>query len=336
MKTKNIFIIAEVGNLHNGSLSLAKKLIKEASVCGADAVKFQTHIFDKESLGNAPNPPYFNRETREQYFKRTAFSFKQWRNLKQYAEKQCKIEFISSVFSCEALGLLEKVGVKRHKVPSGEVTNLPLLEKIAKTKKPVLLSSGMSSWRELDNAVKTLKVGGSKEITVFQCSSYYPCPLEKVGLNILSRLRERYGFPVGLSDHTLGVSASIAAIMMGAQAIEKHFTLSKNMYGSDAAHSLEPKEFKAFVKEIRDTQILLSLKIDKNKLARDLRRMKIIFEKSLVSRKFIPKGTKITMDLLAFKKPGNGIRADRYRAILGKVARIDIKADTQLKQEMII
>lgn len=331
---KRIFVIAEIGNLHEGSLGLAKCFIREAAHCGADAIKFQTHIFESESLHDVPPPGYFKEESRKEYFERTAFALDQWRDLKKYA-KQCKIEFMSSVFSLEALDILEKTGVKRYKIPSGEVTNLILLEKIASTKKPVLLSSGMSTWKELDKAIETLKTNGCRDITVLQCTSIYPCPPEKTGLNIIQEIKKRYGLRVGFSDHTLGISASIAAVVLGAELIEKHFTLSRRMYGSDAKHSMEPEEFKLFIREIRDTEKAISSKVDKDELAKDLEEMKVIFEKSIVARKNIPKGKIITINDITFKKPGDGIRADKYKEILGKMAKINISQDTKIRKEML-
>lgn len=336
MKKESVFIIAEVGNLHNGSFALAKRFIRKAAECGADAVKFQTHIFDAESLPDAPNPPYFKKESRKAYFERTAFTAGEWRALRRFAEKKCTIEFMSSVFSIEAARLMQKIGIKRYKIPSGEATNLPLLEVLAKTRKPVLLSSGMSSWKELDNAVSTLKRNGCKDLTILQSASIYPCPPEKVGLNILREARERFHLPVGLSDHTLGFCASVAAVVLGAKVIEKHFTLSKDLYGSDAKHSLDPAQFKQFVREIRGVERMLSSRINKDEIARELAEMKIIFEKSIVARRRIKENTMITLNLLAFKKPGDGIRADRYKSILGKKAKADISRNAKFKKEMLL
>lgn len=330
---KKIFIVAEAGNLHDGSLDLAKCLIKEAAQCGADAVKFQAHIFEAESLPNAPAPAYFQNESRKEYFERTAFTLDQWRKIKEYAQEN-KIEFMSSPFSLEAVDLLEEIGIERHKIPSGEVTNLPLLEKVASTKKPVLLSSGMSTWKELDRAVETLNSEGCKDITLMQCTSFYPCPPEKIGLNNIQKMKKRYGLKVGFSDHSMGISASIAAIALGAEVIEKHFTLSRRMYGSDAKHSMESKELKLFIKEIRDAEKALYIKVDKDVLAKEMKEMKKIFEKSIVAKKHILKGTSISIDDIAFKKPGDGIRADDYREILGNIVKVDIKKNTQLNKEM--
>jgi len=332
---KKTFIIAEIGNTHEGSLGLAKCFVKAAANSGADAVKFQTHIFGAESLPDAPNPPYFKDETRKEYFERTAFALEQYKELKKNAEEEHGVEFISSPFSLEAVDLLEKIGIKRYKIPSGEITNIPLLEKVADTKKPVLLSSGMSTWNELDRAIETLKENRCHDITILQCTSIYPCPPEKTGLNVISELKKRYNLPVGFSDHTLGFSASIGAIVLGAEVIEKHFTLSRRMYGSDAEHSLDPDEFKLLVKEIRDAEKAIYSKIDKDELAKELNEMKIIFEKCIVAKRNIPKGTAITFDMIAFKKPGNGIRADRYREVLGRITRVDIKPNTKIKKEML-
>jgi len=331
---KKVFIIAEIGNSHEGSVGLAKRFIKTAADCGADAAKFQTHIFDAESLPNAPTPSYFKDESRKEYFERTAFDLKQYKELKRYAE-ECGMEFISSVFSLEAVDLLEQTGVKRHKIPSGEVTNIPLLEKVASTRKPILLSSGMSTWSELDKAIETLKANGCRDITVLQCSSFYPCPPDKAGLNILTEMKNRYNLAVGFSDHTLGISASIGAVMLGAEVIERHFTLSKEMYGSDAKHSLEPDEFKQLIKEIREIEKIIASKAEKDKLAEELKNMKFTFEKSIVTKKLIPKGTKITLDMIAFKKPGDGIKPEKYKEIVGKIAKTNITADTKITMEML-
>lgn len=332
MKT---LIIAEVGNLHNGSLDLAKKLALAAVECGADVVKFQTHIFDAESLPDAPNPAYFQSESRKAYFERTAFSLAEWRELKSFIELGCRAEFLSSPFSEEAVDLLEQVGLRRYKIPSGEVNNTPLLEKVASTGKPILLSSGMSAWAELDAAVSCLRSAGAREITLFQCSSVYPCPPEKVGLNILTDMQKRYGLAVGLSDHTLGSAASVAAVVLGASVIEKHFTLSADLYGSDAKHSLTPEQFRLFVEEIRSTENMLASPVDKDDLVKHLGEMKYIFEKSAVAAVLIGKGTKITREHLAFKKPGDGIKANRYRDIIGKLAQRDIPANTKITEEML-
>lgn len=333
MTEKKIYIIAEIGNTHEGSLGLAKCFIKAASECGVDAVKFQTHIFEAESLPDAPNPPYFKDETRKEYFERTAFNIKQYKELKRYAEEECNVEFISSPFSVEAVDLLKSVGLEIYKIPSGEVTNIPLLIKIAKIGKKVLLSSGMSNWEELDEAVQVLKNNGCNDISILQCTSEYPCPPEESGLNIIIEMKNRYNLPVGYSDHTIGTAISLAAVVLGAVIIEKHFTLSKEMYGSDAKNSTEPDEFKRFVSEIRNTEKALNNQIDKNKMSEKLKNMKYVFEKSIVTNRSIKRSEIISEIDITLKKPGDGIPARKYLNVIGKKVNRDIEKDYKLQWE---
>ncbi|MEW5704577.1 MAG: N-acetylneuraminate synthase family protein [Pseudomonadota bacterium] len=320
-------IIAEIGSVHDGSFGNACKLIEAAAACGADAVKFQTHIAAAETLRDAPAPPYFKGESRFAYFTRTAFTVEQHRAL----AKRCAdsgVEFLSSPFSLEAVDLLEEAGVSAYKIPSGEVTNLPLIERVAATGKPVFLSSGMSDWAELDAAVAVLSGGGP--LTVLQCTSLYPCPPERVGLNVIAEMRDRWGVPVGFSDHTLGAAAAFAAAALGASVVEKHFTFSRRMYGSDAAHSMEPDEFRIFCKGLRDIWTMTANPIDKDDLA-PCRDMKPIFEKSIVTACPVAAGTVLTREMLAFKKPGDGISAALYRDVIGKKVVRDLPADHMLQ-----
>src|SRR5919202_3475078 len=233
----SVFVVAEAGMNHDGSLGNAVRMVEVAAEAGVDAVKFQLHDAEAESTRDAPSPPYFEGESRWDYFRRTAFIDEQWATLKEACEA-AEIEFVCSVFSVEAVERLERLGVRRYKIGSGEVTNLELVRRVAATGKPVLLTSGMSSWAELDAAV----AAAGDDVTVLQCTSEYPTPPERVGLNVLAELRERYGRPVGLSDHTIGNYAAFAAVTLGAVVVEKHFTLSKNLYGPDAAFSMEPDE----------------------------------------------------------------------------------------------
>lgn len=327
---KDIYIIAEIGNTHEGSLGLAKQFLKAAADCGANAVKMQTHIFEAESLPCAPNPPYFKDETRQDYFERTSFTLDQWKELKRYSHDELKIDFFSSPFSLEAVDMLEEVGMDTYKIASGEVNNIPLLEKIAKTKKKVLLSSGMSSWSEIDEAVLTLQTNGCEDLTVLQCTSEYPCPPEQSGLNVLDEIKLRYdNIKVGYSDHTMGVAVPLAAVVKGATVIEKHFTLSQKMYGSDAMNSIEPEDFKRLVNEIRQIYIALSSNVDKDKKVSYLKNMKRTFEKSIVSSRPIGESNVITQRDLAFKKPGDGIPARKYKQILGKKTNKPVDKDHQ-------
>jgi N,N'-diacetyllegionaminate synthase len=307
-------IIAEFGSVHDGSFGNACKLIEAAAAAGADVVKFQTHIAEAETLESAPSPSYFTTESRFEYFKRTGFSELQWIELKNKCTS-CGVKFLSSPFSIEAVDLLERVGVDLYKIPSGEVTNTPLLERIALTGKTVLLSSGMSDFLELDAAVKILEK--NNHLVVLQCTSEYPCPSEKVGLNVLNDLSVRYNHPVGFSDHTLGCAASFAAAALGALVIEKHFTFSKLMYGSDAAHSMEPSEFAEFSKGLKAIWKMLESPVDKNNIE-DFREMKKIFQKSIVTARILNEGDVLKFEDLAFKKPGDGIPASDWPSLIGR------------------
>ena len=326
-------IIAEIGSTHDGSFGNARCLIDAASECGVDAVKFQMHIARAETLPDAPAPPYFDSEPRFAYFERTAFTKSQWSELKNHAEERGLL-FLSSPFSIEAVQLLEEIGVMQYKIPSGEVTNLPMLEVIARTGKPVLLSSGMSSWAELDEAVATIAKYHSR-LTILQCTAQYPCANEDVGLNVMLEMRERYKLPVGLSDHTLTNYAAFAAVTLGATVIEKHFTLSRRMYGSDAKHSLEPAEMTDLVQGIRAIETMLANQVDKDDITPFIA-MKETFEKSVVSLVDIPEGAVITSAMIGTKKPGTGIPARNYHKIVGKRSSRHIPADSLLHEDDVV
>lgn len=309
-----IKIIAEIGSVHDGSFGNAKKLIEIAAKCGADIVKFQTHIAKHESIKNAPSPKYFKEENRYNYFERTSFSFFQYKKLIQIAKKN-KVEFLSSPFSIEAVDLLEKLKLSKYKIPSGEVNNLPLIERISKTKKEVFLSSGMSNLKELKNAINILKK--NCKVTIMQCTSEYPCNLKNVGLNNILEFKKKFKINVGFSDHTEGLTASIIAAYLGVTVIEKHFTFSKYMYGSDAKYGMEPDKFKIFVRSINEASLIRENPVNKNKLTKNLINMKKIFEKSIFLKKKVEKNKRIKLSDLEFKKPGNGIKASEYKKIIG-------------------
>ena len=321
-----VYVVAEAGMNHDGDLARAVALAEAAARAGADAVKFQLHDAAAETTRDAPPPPYFQNEPRWDYFERTAFTDEQWAELKHACEER-GIEFLCSAFSLEALERLERLGVSRHKIGSGEVTNLALVRAAGKTGKQVLLSSGMSSWAELDAAV----AAAGANVVVLQCTSAYPTPPERVGLNVLAELRERYGKRVGFSDHTRGTAASLAAVTLGAEVVEKHFTLSRGDYGPDAAMGLEPDELRGFVREIRELETMLASPVDKDDVE-PFAEMKRVFEKSVVAAEPIPAGTTLEARMLAAKKPGTGIPTARLPELVGRRARKDIAADTLLTE----
>jgi N,N'-diacetyllegionaminate synthase len=327
------FIIAEIGSVHDGSFGNALKLIDAAADCGVDAVKFQTHIPEAETLPDAPVPQFFRDEPRFEYFRRTSFTLDQWSRLVEKCEER-GVVFMSSPFSNQAVDLLERLAIQQYKIPSGEVTNLPMLEKVAQLKKPIILSSGMSSWSELDLAVETISKH-HKAVTVLQCTSEYPCDYDRVGLNVMLEMRDRYHLPIGLSDHTLTPYASFAAVSLGASVIEKHFTFSRKMYGSDARHSLEPEELANLVRGIRAIETMLASPVHKDDTS-PLAETKRIFEKSIVTTSNIPARTVITAEMLDVKKPGTGLPARRLHEFVGRKAAHDIPANRLLSESDVL
>ena len=306
-------IIAEIGSTHDGSFGNAENLIDEIKDCGADIVKFQLHLPDYEMLPNAPNPKFFKKENRHDYFMRTNFSIKQYKILKKKTES-LGMDFMISPFSEKAIELLEQINVKYYKVASGEVTNLRFLQKLKKTGKKIFLSTGMSNWNEIDKALQVL---GKKNTTIMQCTSLYPCPIDSVGLNVISEMLDRYQIPVGFSDHFLGSEAGFSAAVLGASVIEKHITFSRKMYGSDAPYAMELNEFKEYVKSLRSIWSMLDKPVNKDELDK-FKDTKKVFQKSIVTTRKLEKGKVIKINDLDFKKPGNGINASKYLDIIGK------------------
>jgi N-acetylneuraminate synthase len=316
-----VLVIAEIGNNHDGSIRQAERLIDAAAEAGADAVKFQTHIAEAEMLPSTPTPPHFD-EPRFEFTKRMELSLDAHLRLKAYAEDR-KLIFFSSPFSVAAVELLEQAGVPLYKIASGEVTNPPLLEAVAATGKPVLLSTGMSGMDEIAAAVGILR--DAAPLVLMQCTSAYPCPPERVNLRAIGALGERFGLPVGLSDHTAGITTSIAAAALGAVCVEKHFTLSKRLYGPDHHASLEPDELRALVVALREVELALGSP-EKERDA-ELDPVRATFEKSVVTATAIASGTTIEPAMLTTKRPGNGIPAVKLGEFLGRRAARDLPAN---------
>jgi N-acetylneuraminate synthase len=326
------FIVGEVGLVHEGSLGIAHAFVDAIAAAGADAVKFQTHIAEAESTLHEPFRVRFSRQddSRYDYWRRTSFTEEQWAGLAEHAN-ECGLVFLSSPFSLEAVELLERVGMPAWKVGSGEVSNSELLERIAQTGSPILLSSGMSSLQELDEAVRTIRsVGGS--LAILQATSAYPSPPERIGLNVLDDLRRRYGCPVGLSDHSGTIYASLAAVALGANLIEVHVTLSRNMFGPDVPASIAVEELRELADGIRFIDRALSNPVDKDALAEELGPLRRIFTKSVVLRDDLPAGTVLEREHLAAKKPGTGIPASKLPALVGRRLLRDVTADELLDE----
>ncbi len=322
-------IIAEIAQAHDGSLGLAHAYIDAVARAGADAVKFQTHIAAAESSPLEQFRMPFSKQdaTRFEYWKRMEFTREQWHGLAQHAREKGLI-FLSSPFSLEAVDLLTEIGVPAWKIASGEIMNTPLLERIARTKKPVLISTGMSPIEEIDGAVEIVK---SKNLPflVFQCTSIYPCPAEKVGLNLIPFFRERYGAPVGLSDHSGTIYPGLAAAVIGVEMIEVHVTLSREMFGPDVSSSLTSAELKQLVEGVRFIEKMKANPVDKV-ITNELQSLRDLFTKSIVISEDLPSGTVLEARHLAFRKPGTGIPAARYRQVFGCRLKRDLAAGTFL------
>lgn len=308
-----VLVIAEIGNNHDGSVRQAERLIDAAAEAGADAVKFQTHIAEAEMHPSTPTPPHFD-EPRWEFTKRMELSRDDHLRLRAFAEERGLL-FFSSPFSVEAVELLESIDSPVYKIASGEVTNPPVVEAVARTGKPVLLSTGMSGLADVDAAVEILRRHGS-EFVVLQCTSRYPSPPEKINLRAMVGMAERYDCPVGLSDHTPDIYTSIAAVALGAVCIEKHFTLSKRLYGPDHHASLVPEELARLVDGVR--QVSAALGDGLKERDPELDPARATFEKSIVTRHEIPAGTILEDEMLTTKRPGSGIPAVRLREVVGR------------------
>ncbi len=312
------FIIAEVAQSHDGSLGMAHAFIDAAAKAGANAIKFQTHIAEAESTPAEPWRVKFSYqdETRFEYWKRMEFTEPQWAGLKNHADEKGLI-FLSSPFSNKAVEILEKLDIAAWKIASGEISNYPMLEKIFKTKKPVLISSGMSQVQELDELVEKIK-NKSISLAVLQCTTSYPTPPEKVGLNVMLEFRERYSCPVGLSDHSGSIFPGLAGAALGMNILEVHLALSKDMFGPDVIASIDTHELETLVTGIRFIEKMIANPVSKNEMAGNMMPLRNLFTKSIVAASDIEQGTVIAMEHLAFKKPGTGISASEYLRLIGK------------------
>ena len=323
-------VIGEVAQAHDGSLGQAHAFIDAIADAGADAVKFQTHIAAAESTPSEPWRKKFSLqdETRYEYWRRMEFTEPQWHGLRKHADERGLL-FLSSPFSLPAVDLLKRVGVAGWKVASGEVNNLAMLECMAATGQPVILSSGMSGFAEIDAAVALLRRHGVP-FAVMQCATMYPCPPEAVGLNVMQEFARRYGSAVGLSDHSATIYPGLAAAVLGAQVIEVHVALSRRMFGPDTIASLLPEELRTLVDGVRFVEAMRANPVDKEHAADSLGPMRHIFMKSVVARGDLAVGTVLGVAHLDAKKPGTGIPAREIDAVIGRRLRRAVAHDMPL------
>lgn len=324
-----VYIIAEAGVNHNGSLDIAKKLVDEAKKSGADCIKFQTFIAENIISKNAKQAKYQTKnigkeQSQLEMIKKLELSFEDFKQLNNYCIEK-NIDFLSTAFDLESIDFLESLGMNTWKIPSGEITNLPYLIKIAKLKKKVILSTGMSTMQEIEDAVNIFKKYGTNDITILHCTTQYPTLFEDVNLNAMLSIKEKFGYDVGYSDHTKGIEVPIAAVALGATVIEKHFTLDNNMIGPDHKASLQPDELKKMVESIRNIELSLG---DGRKVVADSEKENMsIARKSIVAKKSIRKGQLLSEENITVKRPGDGISPMKWFDVLGTVAIRDFEED---------
>lgn len=319
----NNYIIAEIGQAHDGSLGMLHSYIDALATTGINAVKFQMHIPEAESSEYEPFRVKFSYEdaTRFDYWKRMSFTLAQWSEIKEHCDN-VNLDFLCSPFSNLAVDWLEQLNVKQYKIGSGEVNNFLILEKIAKTGKPIILSSGMSSFEELDATINFLKQR-NVDFSILQCTTSYPTLPEQFGLNVIQELKKRYNVKVGFSDHSARIETCIAATALGAEILEFHVVFDRLQFGPDAKSSLTINEIKDLVLGVRTIERALNNPIDKTSNDH-FKELKQIFEKSLAINKSLPKGHVITFDDLEAKKPkGYGIDASKFKNVIGKKLTFD-------------
>ncbi|MEH7366222.1 N-acetylneuraminate synthase, partial [Priestia megaterium] len=328
---------AEMGVNHNGDMNLVRELIDKAAEAGVDAIKFQKFTTEDLVTVNAPKAKYQEAttsqdETQFQMLKKLELSTSQLKDLKNYADSKGILSF-ATPFDEKSVDFLEELEVQAYKIGSGDVTNLPLLRKVASKNKPLILSTGMSTLGEVEDAVNAVLSTGNQELVLMHCTSNYPTDLQDVNLKAMDTIAAAFGLPTGYSDHTMGITVSVAAVARGAVAIEKHFTLDRSLEGPDHAASLEPEELSKLVKEIRNVETCLGTAIKKP--ANSELEVKLVAQKSIVAATDIKKGQVITQDMLTFKRPSSGIQPKYVDLVVGRVATENIIKDSIITWEML-
>lgn len=334
-KNSPTIIIAEAGVNHNGDIKLAYKLVDMAKRCRVDFIKFQTSIPSMHISKHAIKANYQikntgNQQNQLEMSKKISLTYEDFEKISKYCKKK-KINFLSTAFDLKSIDFLKSLKMKYFKIPSGEITNLPYLTKIGKLKKKILVSTGMSNLKEIDQAIKILKKNGTNKnnITVMQCNTEYPTPLRDANLRAILTIREKFKTKVGYSDHTLGIDASVWAVAIGAKVIEKHITLNRSFKGPDHKASLVENELKSLVKKIRSVEISLG---SGEKKPTDSEKKNIpIARNSLVANKKIKKGEKFTKQNITVKRPGTGISPMLINKVLGKYAKKNFSYDDIIK-----
>jgi N,N'-diacetyllegionaminate synthase len=328
-----VVIIAEIGVNHNGDIRLAKKMVDKAKECGADIVKFQTSNPEALVTKYAEKAKYQIENTGEknsqlEMIKKITLSYSEFIEIEKYCREQ-EVVFLSTPFDCQSIDFLNQFPMPFWKIPSGEITNYPYLVKIAKTGKKIVMSTGMSTLDEIRAAFDILKTNGAGKIILLHCNTQYPTRLEDVNLRAMCTLKNEFGVEVGYSDHTMGIEVPVAAVALGASVIEKHFTMDRTMEGPDHKASLEPKEFAAMVKAVRNTEKLLGS--EKKQVTDSERENMAIARKSIIADKDISKGEVFTEENLTTKRPGNGLSPMLWEQIIGRRASRNFRKDEMIE-----
>ena len=327
----SVLIIAEAGVNHNGDPLLAMELARKAKEAGADVIKYQTFIADKLVSNDAKKADYQIKTTgnssQQEMLRKLELSFDDFSRISEYC-KEIGIQFVSTPFDLDSIDFLETLNMPFWKIPSGEITNYPYLVKISKTKRPVILSTGMCSMDEIKSAVDVLYSNGVPELILLHCNTEYPTPYCDVNLNAMNTIKKAFGTEIGYSDHTKGIEIPIAAVAMGATVIEKHFTLDRNMEGPDHKASLEPAELMAMVKSIRNIEVAMG---DGNKEPSVSEKKNIaIARKSIVASRNIKCGEVLNEENVSCKRPGNGISPMKWNEVIGTKAKRDYMKDEMI------
>jgi N-acetylneuraminate synthase/N,N'-diacetyllegionaminate synthase len=329
------FFIAEAGVNHNGNVENAKRLVEIAADAGADAVKFQTFRAEELASSTAPKAKYQKDhsgadESQFEMLKRLELSAENFQEIEKHARLK-GIIFLSTPFDTESVDMLDHLGMPAFKIPSGEITNWPLLEHIAAKHEPVILSTGMSYLSEVEEAIGVLRVAGCSQLAILHCTSNYPATAASSNLRAMQTIFETFGVPTGLSDHTLGMEMAIAAVAMGARIIEKHFTLDKSLPGPDHQASLAPDELRSLIHSIREVESGMGDGVKRPTPSEEETRD--VARRSIIARQEILKGTTIERQMLVFKRPGNGIPPSKLVEIVGRKVTRTIPADSKLEFE---
>jgi N,N'-diacetyllegionaminate synthase len=317
---KKITIIAEIGINHNGSVALAKRMVKSAKKCGANVVKFQNAYM--EDLFIVKSKSYKGAKKYE-------FNEDNFKEIKKYCDK-LKIEFLSTPYDLRSVDLLEKLNVKRYKVASADVVDMPLHKKIISTRKPVIISVGMANINEIKKTINFYKKKKMNKITLLHCVSSYPCTTKSLNLKVMLKLQKIFNLPIGYSDHSIGNEAAIMAVGYGAKIIEKHFTINKKLTGADHKVSDSPKEFVSFVKAIREAEIRLGS--EEKKCQPEEKKFIRFARKSITIKNYLKKGAKIKETDIIMKRPGTGLDGQKINTVIGKKIKRDLKKDYQIRK----